>query len=97
GPHKGNQPKSQSFVELVGVNLQMTALKRHEDRKSSYIIRIFNPTGKTVNGTLRFHKTVKRAWLTNMNEERREELSPAGKELRIKVAKKKIVTVEFAF
>src|SRR5690606_18818697 len=32
GAHKGTLPKSMSFLEVSGENLQMTALKRAEDR-----------------------------------------------------------------
>ncbi|MCA9432503.1 MAG: hypothetical protein KC940_18460, partial [Candidatus Omnitrophica bacterium] len=35
GPHPGKLPKSQSFVELKGKNLQLAAFKRAEDRKTS--------------------------------------------------------------
>ncbi len=95
GPHDGTLPKSMSFVEVQGGNLQVTALKRHEDREHTFVIRIFNPTGKAVSGKLKIYKTIKRAWLTNLNEERQEELQPKGDTLALAVGKKKMVTVEF--
>ena len=95
GPHAGTLPKAMSFVEVKGANLQLTTLKRAEDRKNSYVVRIFNPTTRAVSGTLKCFKPIKRAWLTNMNEERREKLEPKGDTLRLKLGKKKIVTVEF--
>lgn len=95
GAHNGTLPKTLSFLELSGTNLQLTAFKRAEDRKGSYIVRIFNPGDKNVNGTIKLHKTIKKAWLTNLNEERQEALTPNGETLRIAVAKKKIVTIEF--
>jgi alpha-mannosidase len=95
GPHPGKLPKQLSFVELQGNNLQLAVLKRAEDRKGSYVVRVFNPTGKSVSGKLVFHKPVKKAWLTNLNEDRREKLEPTGNTLKLKVGKKKIVTVEF--
>jgi len=67
GPHTGTLPKSMSFVELGGRNLQITALKRAEDRKSTYVARIFNPTNKSVSGTVSCFKPIKQAWLTNLN------------------------------
>jgi mannosylglycerate hydrolase len=96
GPHEGALPKSMSFVELEGNNLQLTALKQAEDRPGNYVVRIFNPTGKSVNGKLTVFKTIKKAWLTNMNEEHGQALKPAGKSVSFKAEKKKIVTLEFS-
>ncbi len=94
GPHAGTLPKSMSFVELKGANLQLTALKRAEDQTDSYVLRLFNPTRKAVKGSLKLFKPIKKAWLTNMNEEHDKELKPAGSNLSIAVGPKKIVTVE---
>jgi alpha-mannosidase len=96
GPHKGTLPKELSFLELQGKNLQLTAFKRAEARKTSYVVRIFNPTTRAVQGGLKLHKPFKKAWLTNMNEERRKELKPTGKTLKLSVPKKKILTIEFS-
>jgi alpha-mannosidase len=95
GPHTGRLPKSLSFLELKGDNLQLTAFKQAEDRPGSYIVRLFNPTETEVSGTLVTHQPLKAAWLTNMNEERIEPLMPKGSELPIRIGKKKILTVEF--
>jgi len=95
GPHAGTLPKALSFLELSGDNLQLTAFKRAEDRENSYVVRIFNPKPKAVSGKLTVYKKFKRAWLTNMNEERIEALKPSGNTLALKLDKKKIITVEF--
>lgn len=95
GPHKGTLPKSQSFLTLTGGNVQLTAFKRHEDRDKSYVVRVYNPENKPVTAQLKFAKPIKKAWLTNLNEERRGELKPNGSTLSLKLGKKKIVTVEF--
>jgi alpha-mannosidase len=95
GPHKGTLPKSMSFLELQGGNLQLTAFKRAEDRKSTYIVRIFNPETRAVNAVLKLWKPVKKAWLTDLDEDRIQKLSPKGNTIRFKMAKKRIATVEF--
>ena len=95
GPHKGNLPKSMSFLEVTGKNLQLTAFKRAEDRKGTYVVRLFNPTNQVINGLLKVFKRLKRAWLTNLNEERKEILKTSDNTVKLKVGKKKIVTVEF--
>lgn len=95
GPHAGTLPKSMSLVELKGKNLQLAALKRSEDRKTSYVVRVFNPTGKSVSGKLKLWKPVKKAWLTNLNEDRQEALEPQDNTIKFKAGKKQIVTIEF--
>jgi len=94
GPHEGTLPKSMSFLELQGANLQLTAFKRAEDHKGNYIVRIFNPTAKAAKGKLVLSKPVKKAWLTNMNEDRREKVEPKGNSIPLSLGKKKVVTVE---
>ncbi len=94
GPHEGTLPKSMSFLELQGANLQLTAFKRAEDHKGSYIVRIFNPTAKAAKGKLVLSKPVKKAWFTNMNEDRREKVEPKGNSIPLSLGKKKVVTVE---
>jgi alpha-mannosidase len=95
GPHKGTLPKSMSFLEVTGKNLQLTAFKRTEDRKGTYVVRLFNPTNRAVSGSLKVFKRLKRAWLTNLNEERKEILKTSDNTVKLKVPKRKIVTVEF--
>ncbi len=95
GPHKGTLPKEQSFFELSGDNLQISAFKQAQDRPGNYVARIFNPTEKRVNGTLKFARQIKNAWLVNLNEERMEALSSEGKTIKLHIDKKKIVTIEF--
>lgn len=95
GPHEGTLPKSMSFLEIRGGKLQVTAFKRAEDRKSTYILRVFNPEAKAVTGTLKLWKPIKAAWLTDLDEKRRERLEPKGDTLRVKAPKKRILTIEF--
>ena len=96
GPHKGDLPKCMSFCEINPTNLALSAFKKAE-RTDNVVMRLFNPTWETIEGSVKFYTDIKAAWLTNMNEERREELKPDGKELKLSVAKKKIVTLELEF
>jgi alpha-mannosidase len=95
GPHPGSLPKSMSFLEVKGGRLQLAAFKRAEDRKTSYVVRLFNPESKTVNGTLKLWKPIKQAWLTNLDEKRQKELEPQGSKINFEAPKKKIITIEF--
>ena len=94
GPHEGTLPKSMSFFEVKGGRLQLTAFKRAEDRKGSYVVRLFNPNDEAVTSTLRFWKPVRKAWLVNLDEKRQKPLVPKEETIRLRVGKKKIVTVE---
>ncbi len=95
GPHSGILPKSLSFFEIIAPAMQLTALKRTEDRENAFIARLFNPTIQTINGKLRLFKNVKKAWLTNLNEERQEKLKIEGRDILFTALKKKIITIEF--
>lgn len=95
GPHVGHLPKNLSFIEVCGKNLQVTALKRAEDRPASMVLRLFNPTGQAIEGQIRLHQPIREAWLLNMNEERRERLACNGNTVSIQVPLKKIMTLEF--
>jgi len=95
GPHGGTLPKAMGFLALEGDNLQLAAFKQAEDRPDSYVVRIFNPTDRTVEGSLKLCRPIKAAWRTNLNEERQEALNVAGQAIDIALGKKKIVTLEF--
>ncbi len=96
GPGPGNLPKSMSFIRVEPKDLIMSTMKRCEER-DSLILRLYNPTGKNISGKVRLFEKPKEAWLTNLNEERREELKVTGKSVNLSVAKKKIVTLELVF
>ena len=49
GPSEGILPKQLSFLKIEGDGLVLSALKKAEDSED-LIIRIFNPTSRTVNG-----------------------------------------------
>jgi alpha-mannosidase len=93
GPHQGDLPREMSFLSIGPDELVLTALKRGEERETM-ILRFFNPTARDLEGKVSLFKEIKGAWLTNMNEERREELTPSGKSVAVPVPKKKIITVE---
>ncbi|OQB40208.1 MAG: alpha-mannosidase [Candidatus Latescibacteria bacterium ADurb.Bin168] len=82
-----------SFLSISPANLVLSAFKKAEER-DTLILRVFNPTGDAMRGTVTFYQTIKKAWLCNMNEERREELRPNGNALALDVSKKKIMTIE---
>ena len=94
GISEGDLPLSMSFLQLAPGSLVLSAVKKCEER-NSLIVRFFNPTEKEVPGHLRLARPIRKAHLTNLNEERIESLPvTASGELQLAVPHKKIVTVE---
>ncbi len=91
----GELPKQLSFLEVGPDQIALSALKRCEHR-DTLVLRLFNPTLHDVAGRVTCHLPVEEAWLTNMNEERRERLSVEGGAVSIPFGHKKVVTLELA-
>lgn len=93
--HKGELPAGEaSLYELDNSQLRVSALKKAEDR-DSVVLRVYNPTGKRQRGTIRLAAPARKAWLTNLNEERQGKLEPTKSgAVAVDVAPGKIVTVE---
>lgn len=90
----GHLPPQNSFLEIQPVNLILSAFKKAEDR-NSYILRVFNPTQKMIEGKIKLTMPIKKVYLTNLNEERQTALSPNDLSvISLKVASNKIVTLE---
>ena len=94
-PRKGGTlPLETSLFSVEPPDLIVSALKKAEDR-DSIILRLFNPTGKTVDGRIRLHAPIRQAFLTNLNEERLEERPVVRKRrLDFTVDPNRIVTLE---
>jgi len=93
GPHGGDLPKSLSFMSLEPAALALSAFKKAE-RSDSLVLRVYNPTSGDLEGRVSFWKEIEEAWLTNLNEERRQQLQPRGSDLPLTVPAKKIMTLE---
>ena len=93
GKHGGDLPWEMSFFSVEPADLAISAVKKCEDR-DTVILRIFNPTSEDLKATVTTYRPIKGVWLTNMNEERREELAPDGAKVVFSIGKKKIVTLE---
>ena len=96
GRHAGPLPLAQSFLEVRGEGLVLSALKKAEDRES-LIVRLLNPTGRTVRAELVTAKPAAGAWLVNLNEDRGQKVAVGrGGAIRLVVPPKKIFSVEIA-
>jgi len=68
GFHQGQLPATQSFISVEPHNLMVTALKKSE-LGDGLILRLYNSTAETINGSIKAHLPVKAACLTNLNEQ----------------------------
>ena len=94
GKGGGTLPKQNAFLEIQPAQLVLTAMKKCEHR-DSLVVRLFNPTSEDLEGKISINLPVTEAWLTNMNEERREQLKVSGQNIHLQVGHKKILTCEF--
>ena len=93
GKGGGEMPQRLSYVEVGPADVSLSAMKKCDER-DSMILRLFNPTDDAVTGTVTCHGLISEAWLTNMNEERREQLTADGNSVSVPMGHKQIVTLE---
>ena len=96
GKGGGDMPKQFSFLEISPPDVVLSALKKCEHR-DSLVLRVYNPTSADILAQVTCNTQVQDAWLTNMNEERREKLVVKDGMIEVSMPHKKIVTLEFAF
>ncbi|MDY6853605.1 MAG: glycoside hydrolase family 38 C-terminal domain-containing protein [Thermodesulfobacteriota bacterium] len=90
---KGQLPCELSFLQVKPDALFVSAIKKaYSD--NDLIIRLFNPSGKNIKGSLEVFPGIKEAWLVDLNEEKKETIpvQPDGS-LLIEGGSKKIVTI----
>ncbi|MBR4173650.1 MAG: alpha-mannosidase, partial [Clostridia bacterium] len=93
GGTKGDILPNTPLISIDNDNIVMSALKKAEDR-NTVIMRIYNPTDADAFVNIRLAKMPKKAYITNLNEERDKEIDL---EKPIAAGKYKILTLEFEF
>lgn len=68
GLHKGDLPKSESFVTVSPQNLVVTTVKKAE-KSDALVVRVFNTTPDNVRASVSIGRKFKSAVLANLNEE----------------------------
>ncbi len=83
-----------SLFSIDNTNLRLSALKKTQDR-NSYILRVYNPTGKVQKGKVRLAVGISRAWFTDLNEKRNEKAT-VGRDgsITVTAASHRIITIE---
>ncbi len=90
------QDHSKSFFEISNRKLRFSCLKKAED-SNSVVLRVYNPTQVNQSSSLNFSKPIKKAWVTDLNEQRKNELTIKDGSAKIKLPAKKILTFELIF
>ena len=91
--HEGAKPATARYLSFDNPFLHVTACKQAEDRDTT-ILRFFNLTGETQTLNATLCGCIKEAFLTNLNEERSEQLAITAGKLMLDIPAKKIITVE---
>ncbi len=95
GPGDGELPTELSFIELEGDGLVVNAVKKGE-WDDSLIVRISNPTTKSIDGAIRLQIPFSKVETVNLMEtEVQEELKATDGRVSMKLLAKKIVTFRF--
>jgi len=91
-------PPSTGFLELEPVDIVLSAIKKAE-RSRDIIVRVFNPTGRKLKGSLSFQLPIKKARIVNMNEEAMKggQLKVEGKKVPFDITGKKVLTIRVKF
>jgi mannosylglycerate hydrolase len=84
---------SSSLFAVESDRLILSGVKKSEDR-DSVVVRVFNPSNETVQGTLRVGAGFDAAYELNINEERLNEISAKGQTVEVVAEAGKIVTLE---
>lgn len=91
-----NNLNSISFIKIKPENLIFSCFKKTEDNQS-YILRVFNPTNKSLKGEITFLWKIKEAFLVNLEELIQDKINFINNVIIINVAPKKIISIKLNF
>lgn len=93
GKQAGKLPMEKSFLKLMGDNLVLSSVKKAEDR-DSIIVRLYNPTDRSIDAKLEVGMDFNAAYLVNMNEERLNKIELSSEGLKLEAPKGKVISIE---
>lgn len=91
----GTLPLKHSFFSIEG-DAQLSCLKKAQDG-STVIIRLYNPSEKTIDARVRCSFDISAAYLVDMNEQRLETLKHEVRSVSLQFGPAKIKTLELEF
>jgi alpha-mannosidase len=96
GRSTGTLPSSMSFIDIEPEQLVLSAVKKAA-RSDHLVVRMFNPTEKTVRGQVTFWKKIKGAHYVNLNEKELSGAAHSGNAITVEAGRNKIITLQVAF
>ena len=95
--HKGELPKTHSFIRLEPENLVLTTVKNAEDDSEAWIIQWYDAIGKETEAALILPFEPKKVVLTDFLEEDGESIAPIKNTVNIKTQRNGITTVKIIY
>jgi alpha-mannosidase len=81
-------------MQVQPANVVVTAIHRRTDKEAASV-RMFNPTGASVNATVALPSATGPARLTNLEGKPLDPIQRKGEEAPVNVPPKRIITVQF--
>ncbi len=85
-----------SFLRINPENLIFSCFKKSEDEKG-FVLRVYNPTEKSINGEISFLWNLKSAEIVTLEEKTIQPINFADRKINIEVNPKKIVSLKVEF
>ena len=85
-----------SFLKIYPENLIFSCFKKSED-ENGFLLRVYNPTEKSINGEISFLWNLKSAELVTLEEKSIQPVNFVERKINIKVNPKKIVSLKVEF
>ena len=92
GKNRGTWAQRRSFLQLKPDCLVVTAIKK-ADEGGAIVVRFFNPTEKTITGSLHTDFKIVAAWYVTLEETPLKECTIKGNAIMVEAGSKKIITV----
>jgi alpha-mannosidase len=97
GKHEGTLSKEFGFFSISPANIVFSGIKKAE-RRNAFIIRLFNPTEKTLKAKINCAFDIKRARTVTLEEKPLDNLNVSNsKNVTLNIPMKKIVSLEISF
>ncbi|MHC1737592.1 MAG: glycoside hydrolase family 38 C-terminal domain-containing protein [Ignavibacteriaceae bacterium] len=93
GKTEGTLPPANSFISLSTGDTKISCLKQSEDG-GGFVLRLFNPTEKTVDEEIFFNIPVKRISEVTLEETDEKELKMSDHKLALSIGSRKITTLK---
>ncbi|OVE78549.1 hypothetical protein BVY01_05135 [bacterium I07] len=91
--NNGNGPKERSFMKLEPEGLIITGIKAAEEG-DAWIVRFFNPSGKSIKGSLTLERPVGRCDLVTLEEKTVESCAIHNNKIVFEISSKQIMTLK---